>query len=362
MGCIASSTEDRFNKKIQKEQADAERNETKTVKLLLLGTGDSGKTTLRKQMRCLYGEGFPAQTRKQIAPVVIGNLVEGTKDILSALPGLGIKLPDSLQDSAQVLSTVEGQPHFLAADVIEHLKKLISSSEFEQAVVRRREFQLQDCWLEFSQEIRTVPGWGTEGWTPSQEDCVSVRVRTSGIVEEKFVIEGITFNVFDVGGQRAERRKWIHSFDNVTAVIFVTAISEYDQVLFEDRTKNRLDEALGLFEEICNSRWFTSTPIMLFLNKKDLFEKKFLVDKVPLNASGLFNSAPEQNNDLDAAIKWITDQFLAKRKTAQKEIYTYVTTATDSKNVKAVFDVCRSVILKKNLLQAGFIMGANDRF
>ena len=36
--------------------------------------------------------------------------------------------------------------------------------------------------------------------------------------------------MFDVGGQRNERRKWIHCFDNVTAVIFVTAISEYDQV------------------------------------------------------------------------------------------------------------------------------------
>jgi hypothetical protein len=32
------------------------------------------------------------------------------------------------------------------------------------------------------------------------------------------------------GGQRNERRKWIHCFENVTAVIFVAALSEYDQV------------------------------------------------------------------------------------------------------------------------------------
>ena len=44
------------------------------------------------------------------------------------------------------------------------------------------------------------------------------------------------FRVFDVGGQRSERRKWIHCFDNVEAIIFITAISEYDQVLFEDET------------------------------------------------------------------------------------------------------------------------------
>jgi hypothetical protein len=57
-----------------------------------------------------------------------------------------------------------------------------------------------------------------------------------------------------VGGQRNERRKWIHCFDDVTAVIFVAAISEYDQVLYEDPTQNRLMEALNLFDEICNCR------------------------------------------------------------------------------------------------------------
>jgi hypothetical protein len=51
----------------------------------------------------------------------------------------------------------------------------------------------------------------------------------------------VVFKVVDVGGQRAERRKWMHCFDNVTALIFTAAISEYDQMLFEDRNKNRLE-------------------------------------------------------------------------------------------------------------------------
>ena len=55
------------------------------------------------------------------------------------------------------------------------------------------------------------------------------RVRTSGIVEEKYIIDEVTFVMYDVGGQRNERKKWIHCFDNVTAVIFVAAVSEYDQ-------------------------------------------------------------------------------------------------------------------------------------
>lgn len=73
--------------------------------------------------------------------------------------------------------------------------------------------------------------------------------------------------VFDVGGQRSERKKWIHCFENVTAIIFLVAISEYDQLLYEDQNVNRMQEALTLFDSICNSRWFVRTSIILFLNK-----------------------------------------------------------------------------------------------
>lgn len=83
--------------------------------------------------------------------------------------------------------------------------------------------------------------------------------------------------MFDVGGQRSERKKWIHCFENVTTIIFLVAISEYDQLLFEDETVNRMQEALTLFDSICNSRWFTKTSIILFLNKIDRFKEKLPV-------------------------------------------------------------------------------------
>ena len=94
------------------------------------------------------------------------------------------------------------------------------------------------------------------------------RVRTSGIVEEKYMIDGVNFRMYDVGGQRNERKKWIHCFDEVTAVIFVAAMNEYDQVLYEDATQNRMNEAVILFDEICNSQFFTRTSMILFLNKR----------------------------------------------------------------------------------------------
>ena len=48
------------------------------------------------------------------------------------------------------------------------------------------------------------------------------------------------FRMVDVGGQRSERRKWIHCFENVTSIIFLVALSEYDQVLFESENEVKL--------------------------------------------------------------------------------------------------------------------------
>ena len=82
------------------------------------------------------------------------------------------------------------------------------------------------------------------------------------------------FRLVDVGGQRNERKKWIHCFEDVTAIIFFADAAAYNLTLFEDDRVNRLLEALTLFEEICNCKYFHTTPLILFLNKRDLLKKK----------------------------------------------------------------------------------------
>jgi guanine nucleotide-binding protein subunit alpha len=58
--------------------------------------------------------------------------------------------------------------------------------------------------------------------------------------------------MFDVGGQRSERKKWIHCFENVTSIIFCVALSEYDQVLLEESSQVRLEIAImvGIIERL----------------------------------------------------------------------------------------------------------------
>ena len=72
-------------------------------------------------------------------------------------------------------------------------------------------------------------------YVPSDQDILRARLRTTGISETIFDLGQLTYKMFDVGGQRSERKKWIHVFDNVQVVLFLAAISGYDQVLVEDR-------------------------------------------------------------------------------------------------------------------------------
>merc|ERR1712129_31638 len=93
-------------------------------------------------------------------------------------------------------------------------------------------------------------------YLPSDLDILLVRKRTTGIIEEHFTIKGTKFHIFDVGGQRNERKKWIHCFEGVTAVIFVASLSSYNEVLLEDENVIVMSEEINLFDQICNSRWF----------------------------------------------------------------------------------------------------------
>lgn len=87
-----------------------------------------------------------------------------------------------------------------------------------------------------------------------ETDVLRARTKTTGIYETRFTMGQLSIqyvialspstslpltqcSMFDVGGQRSERKKWIHCFENVTSIIFCVALSEYDQVLLEESSQ-----------------------------------------------------------------------------------------------------------------------------
>ncbi|NWS50690.1 GNA14 protein, partial [Probosciger aterrimus] len=133
----------------------------------------------------------------------------------------------------------------------------------------------------------------------------------------------------DVGGQRSERRKWIHCFESVISIIFLVALSEYDQVLA--KCENEVSKAL--FKTIIISPWFLNTLVILFLNKKDLLEEKIMY-------SHLISYFPEYTGpkqDVRAARHFILKLYQDQNPDKEKIIYSHFTCVTDTENICFVF-------------------------
>ncbi|KAJ9666844.1 Guanine nucleotide-binding protein alpha-2 subunit [Coniosporium apollinis] len=159
----------------------------------------------------------------------------------------------------------------------------------------------------------------------------------------------LSIHMFDVGGQRSERKKWIHCFENVTSIIFCVALSEYDQVLLEESSQNRMMESLVLFDSVVNSRWFMRTSIILFLNKVDLFKQK-------LARSPLGNYFPDYSggNDVNRAAKYLLWRFNQVNR-AHLNLYPHLTQATDTSNIRLVFAAVKETILQNALKDSGIL-------
>lgn len=72
-------------------------------------------------------------------------------------------------------------------------------------------------------------------YQPHEQDIVRCRARTIGITETTFELKDSEMLMVDVGGQKSERRKWIHCFQDVTSILFLVSLSGYDQCLVEDK-------------------------------------------------------------------------------------------------------------------------------
>ena len=159
-----------------------------------------------------------------------------------------------------------------------------------------------------------------------------------------YIIFSYPKNLFqlDVGGQRGERKKWIHFFSDVSLIMFLTAISEYDQVLREDNRTNRMQESVNLFNTILHYQWFLNTAVVLFLNKMDLLKDK--IDSGRSLVSDYFPECPD--NDYDSAVQYFRQLFLEQNPNPkQREIYPHVTCAVDPNNIKIVDTAVQVVIM-----------------
>eukprot|EP01126_Amoeba_proteus_P029851 TRINITY_DN2949_c0_g1_i11.p1 TRINITY_DN2949_c0_g1~~TRINITY_DN2949_c0_g1_i11.p1 ORF type:complete len:245 (-),score=39.88 TRINITY_DN2949_c0_g1_i11:1410-2144(-) len=215
----------------------------------------------------------------------------------------------------------------------DQVRVLFKEPAVKDILKRFSELRIPDSSPYFLENIERI---FSPNYVPSIEDILRVRLRTTGIYELRFTLNDTPFILVDVGGQRNERRKWIHCFSNVTAIIFCVALSEYDLSLEEDSTVNRMKESHKLFLEACYCHYFKDISIMLFLNKEDLFREK--IRRVDLSVC--FEDY-KGGLSYEKALDFIKRQFSV----TTREVYSHVTVATHTDSIKFVLTTTLNTIL-----------------
>ncbi|KAI1716189.1 g-protein alpha subunit domain-containing protein [Ditylenchus destructor] len=318
------------HKRIELELRRDRAEEKRIVKILLLGSADSGKSTIAKQMRILHTNGFNETELINYRYMIHTNFIVAYHHVAKGVQSLRISIP---QDEKQVIDNFANAYNkyldYDDEDQIKIINRIGSCECVVEACKHINEFYVPDnTYYLFSQATRILQ----PQYRPTERDVIHARASTTGVHEIIFVFRKFGIRLIDVGGQKTERRKWIHCFENVTAILFVVALSCYNQFMEEDPSKNQMDDSVELFKNMYISQFLQRASFILFLNKRDLFEEK--IKHVPLET---FIPKYRGDNSFESTVQFIQDLFLHCKTDDGRHIYGHVTNATDTKNIDFVF-------------------------
>eukprot|EP00510_Aplanochytrium_minuta_P006371 CAMPEP_0184010122 /NCGR_PEP_ID=MMETSP0954-20121128/3021_1 /TAXON_ID=627963 /ORGANISM="Aplanochytrium sp, Strain PBS07" /LENGTH=353 /DNA_ID=CAMNT_0026289643 /DNA_START=435 /DNA_END=1496 /DNA_ORIENTATION=+ len=171
--------------------------------------------------------------------------------------------------------------------------------------------------------MRKIDEIGSDDYSPTDDDILHCHMVTNGFVAKAFYAHAATNNsrirvrdvdrdflfdegeddvlphhrdkkleVIDTGGQRGDQRRYIHLFRNVSVVLFVAAINEFD-TYYEEDMRSRQEVSLELFRETLLQRVFMDSAVVVFLNKDDLFREKLTKSSFKSYGVELYNQDNE---------------------------------------------------------------------
>uniref|UniRef100_A0AC34QCC2 G protein alpha subunit n=1 Tax=Panagrolaimus sp. JU765 TaxID=591449 RepID=A0AC34QCC2_9BILA len=341
-----------ISKQIDEQLVRDYRSLEKVIKLLLLGPAESGKSTVLKQIRIIHLDGFSVADLRDRRPLVFKNVYEALVQIINGLRTLQIFLPATIEaDINEFLAFFASYEFKNVMDFPQKMypviKRIWAEEKVRDVYNHRSDVYVMDCAKYFLDNLDRVCD---PNYTPTTNDILQSRQETIGVSEIRYTYKDLEFRIFDVGGQKTERRKWIHVFDMCSAVFFIAAISEYDQFMREDNSTNRLIDALHLFKWIGNNDLFRKVQMILFLNKKDVFAEK--IGKIPLTVC--FPNYRYKNDYKNATI-YIQKKFEQQIQNKTKMVYIHLTCATDTGQVQFLLNSVTDMIIAENFKQTGVI-------
>lgn len=338
--------------------------DNRTFTILILGTSGSGKSTLVQQIDAKYsfeyGTMYPKEWIKRIRQHILINICNALRELTSR--GVDFGEMTGMKDDFITAYTNPrpAQLGTLSPVVARNLKLLWSS----KAVQRNLNSVSKGVHLEFMDVfIRDLDRIAAPSYVPTIDDILHAHVKTTGIWEGMLNFNGYDTFIRDVGGVQSERHKWRATFNGVDAVIFVAAVGEFDQMLYEDHRTNSFDESLNLFKDLVQSRGVFKTwtnddiPIFLILNKTDmLLDKLEQTDKLAgrLKTSMLLSyDGPNLDDGVskDAVFEYVSEhikkQFMKCNEGTKKHVFPFFLNATDVDQFDEMFNAVMEILINE---------------
>eukprot|EP01083_Nonionella_stella_P007693 22138_1 len=405
--CLQQGTneEREINQQINSRMRTEKKEHATSHRILLLGPGDSGKTTILKQMRRIHSGTIPEDTIDSYSNYIRSKVISYIKILCKESLRLKIALDTSkhtdIESSRQHILDLS-PPCDIDTVLLNHMKALWANKGIQDTLSQREKFQIPDnVSYFFDQRLDDI---ASEDYTPSFDDYLRIRMRTTGFNEESFKTyfssdgtshiqghakiksanntpkaaeykdleldtaydntkkpKGVehTFVFMDVGGQRAERKKWMNMLqDDIESVVYVIAISEYDLMCFEDSSTLRLTEALNLFETVLEKGFMKGKTVTLFFNKYDLLLKK-LADMSKTTIKDHYHTFPDDRDprNPEDVCNFVYELFAERFERVEKSTtmpHYHKTSALDTDQIQNVMSDIQSDLIRRQLRMAGF--------
>ncbi|KAJ7762189.1 G protein alpha-subunit [Mycena metata] len=300
------------------------------VKILLLGSGQSGKSTILKQFGI-------SDAHDEFKCGIFSNTVDAMRTILEMMPQLDITADPRNEEYCAIIYDIPATVEIdcFPREISHAIKMLSQDPGVWEAISRFSEFQLLDSAEYFFDSIERL---AAENYIPTMEDILHLRVKTTGVYRKELEFDGQALIICDTSGERCERKKWVHCFPGTAAVFFLVALNDYQKVLEEDESMNRMNDNFELWSTVINTEQLKSAKFILLFNKLDLFIRDFRVEIFSAffpdyiswkTSTELFTELFTDGNEALKALAFLRLKFLSKVD-SEREVHTYEVSATDT--------------------------------
>ena len=364
-----------INKQIDAELRKELRDGSHEIKILLIGTAGSGKTTLMKQMKILYGSGYSTEEKQTYTQHVYMNILETMKVLCGAMLSLGVEYGDPVceRHAETILQSDHSDLERFMELYSAAMRKLWTDPGIQNIWSRRSEFCVSHSASYFLSEIDRLCA---PNFLPSESDILQVDIPTEGVEEMQFSVDNYTkVRMVDIGASllRGGIEKWIHQFHDYHPFFF-TGINDcvpsvlnsepseetsHDELPVHSSTfewfhqavfASALDESTSLYRKIV-TYWFPHETMVLLLNKRDLLD-----DRLDIGAClPEFPGVTEGEDEAAMMREFMRELFVPTRRDSIDNIYYYHLSATETECVRLVFRAVMDLFNRLNLLRTTFL-------